>query len=135
MKFSRLHVVALLLVAMISTSGGTQIVGEQAPGLLTAPSSRHLRTIKDVPRDAKTEERAPNIDILISDAAKKVKKATWWKVKFAVWKYLLGKNQHDVRGDLGMRNMGREALYHKNNDQLAAFWDFYGKGPLKYDQL
>ncbi|KAG1711357.1 hypothetical protein DVH05_008609 [Phytophthora capsici] len=131
--FPRLYAIALIVVALISTCGGTRMDEKQPLALLTTRSSRHLRSIDDRPRDTKTEERGPNIDIMISDAAKKVKKATWWKVKFAVWKHLLRKDPHDVRGILGMRNMGREALQHKNDEQLAAFWNFYGKGPLKYD--
>ncbi|KAL3674867.1 hypothetical protein V7S43_000793 [Phytophthora oleae] len=132
MMLSRLYIIALLVVAVVSTCGAT-IDSEQAPAFKNDRSSRHLRARGDVPKGANTEERSPNIDIMISDAAKKVKKATWWKVKFAVWKHLLRKDPHQARGDLGMRNMGREVFQHKNYKQLRAFTDYYGKGPLKYD--
>ncbi|KAK1947542.1 hypothetical protein P3T76_001552 [Phytophthora citrophthora] len=97
----RIHIIALLVVAMASICGATRMDSEQAPASLTAHSSRHLRATDDIPRDANTEERSPNVDIMISDAARKVKEATWWKVKFALWKYLLQKNPMQAREDLG----------------------------------
>ncbi|KAG1686643.1 hypothetical protein DVH05_006437 [Phytophthora capsici] len=108
MTFPRLYFIALLVVAMISNSTAIRM------------TSRHLRGMNDVPRGANTEERAPNVDIMISDAAKKVKKATWWKVKHAFWKHILQKDPYQVRDDLGMALMGSQALFHKNTEELKA---------------
>ncbi|KAG1704357.1 hypothetical protein DVH05_006365 [Phytophthora capsici] len=120
MTFPRLYVIVLLVVVMISNSTATRM------------TSRHLRGMNDVPREANTEERGPNVDIMISDAAKKVKKATWWKVKHAFWKHILQKDPYQVREDLGMKLMGQQALVHKNAEELKAFRKTYGKGLLKY---
>ncbi|KAK1945603.1 hypothetical protein P3T76_002651 [Phytophthora citrophthora] len=76
-----------------------------------AYSSRHLRGKHDEPSDANEEEQEPNVDIIISDAAKKMKKATWWK-------YFQGKDVHQARKDLGMGLMGQEAVHHKNAEEL-----------------
>ncbi|KAK1945606.1 hypothetical protein P3T76_002654 [Phytophthora citrophthora] len=125
MKFSSPYVIALLAVATISNCTAIEQVF----------SSRHLRGIDNGPSDADTEERGPNVDIIISDAAKKVKKATWWKVKHAWWKHIQGKDTQQARWDLGMGNMGRAALHHKNAEELKAYRKMYGKGPLTYPQL
>ncbi|KAK1945607.1 hypothetical protein P3T76_002655 [Phytophthora citrophthora] len=125
MKFSRLYVIALLVVVMISNCNATQMDDTQLLAVKTT-SSRHLRGNNDGQNGANTEERGPNVDIIISDAMKNVKKATWWKVKHAWWKHILGKDTLKARKDLGMGLMGQEALHHPNAEELKAFRKMVG---------
>ncbi|EGZ29641.1 hypothetical protein PHYSODRAFT_284492 [Phytophthora sojae] len=93
---------------------------------------RFLRGTSKETNAAVAEERSPNMDLIIKDAASEVKKAVFWKFKFAVWKHLLRRDTHTARQKLGMGNMGREVYWHKNYEQLQAYQEFFKKGPLKY---
>ncbi|GMF25120.1 unnamed protein product [Phytophthora lilii] len=79
--------------------------------------------------EANNEERVPNIDIAIADAAKKVNKKVVWKIKFAVWRYLIQRTPLKAREKMGMGGMGRKVFSNKNFEQLMAYNKFYGKGP------
>ncbi|POM61815.1 Avirulence protein (Avh) [Phytophthora palmivora] len=126
----RLPVLVLVVVALFASSGIA--LSLTPPFSKTDMKTRHLRVNDETPDATDTEERSPNVDIILKDTASKVNKATFRKLKFVVWKYLLGKTPQDARKKLGMELMGREVYSHKNWKQLVDYHTFYGKGPLEY---
>ncbi|KAE9048193.1 hypothetical protein PR003_g763 [Phytophthora rubi] len=132
----RLHAVVLLaLITLLASSNTvsatTQTVSDASKSAVNT-STRFLREVTKANEVANAEERAPNLDIVIKDAATKAKKSTIWKLKFAVWKTILRRTPLEVRAKLGMEGMGRGVYNHKNWDMLMAYHKSYGKGPLKY---
>ncbi|ETN03790.1 hypothetical protein PPTG_23746 [Phytophthora nicotianae INRA-310] len=82
---------------------------------------------ENAPENVITEERGPNVDIIIKDTASKVNKATFRKLKLFVWKYLTRVTTQDARKKLGMELMGREVYGHKNHGQFMDYAKYYGK--------
>ncbi|KAJ8533256.1 hypothetical protein ON010_g13998 [Phytophthora cinnamomi] len=128
------HCVLLAVVTFLSIPNALSaaVDGQQA-GFLpdqfqtisgTIDGNRFLRGASKV---SVTEERLPNMDIIIKDAASKAKKAVIWKIKFAIWKYILGRDPQAARHKLGMGNMGSAVYSHTNHEQLQAYRRFHGE--------
>ncbi|GMF17443.1 unnamed protein product [Phytophthora lilii] len=82
---------------------------------VTKGGEQHASTliieIKQEREVTSTEERVlPNIDLVVSDAAKKLNKEVVWKIKFAIWKYLLRRTPLQARKKMGMSGMGRSVF-------------------------
>ncbi|ETI39107.1 hypothetical protein F441_15077 [Phytophthora nicotianae CJ01A1] len=126
----RLYFCVLLLVLTLFASG-TAIplsADKQPPAFKTSDRrNRNLRVNENAPENVITEERGPNVDIIIKDTASKVNKATFRKLKFFVWKYLMRVTTQDARKKLGMELMGREVYGHKNHGQFMDYAKYYGK--------
>ncbi|GMF25118.1 unnamed protein product [Phytophthora lilii] len=125
-------VTVLTFLASTNTLAGNVVTQQTVSQISREDVLTMTRFLKGPATSANTEERGPNIDIAIADAAKKFNKKVIWQIQFALWKHILRRTPLQARGKLGLLGKGREVYQQKGYEKFAAYDDMYGKGPLTY---